>query len=70
MTTKVFKLSFKTPVHFGKKRLSDGEMTITSDTLFSALFIETLQLGKETGWLLNDLIISDCLLYTSDAADE
>ena len=53
MTTKVFKLSFKTPVHFGKKRLSDGEMTITSDTLFSALFIEALQLGKETDWLLN-----------------
>ncbi|MEJ7160136.1 type III-A CRISPR-associated RAMP protein Csm4, partial [Staphylococcus caprae] len=48
MATKVFKLSFKTPVHFGKKRLSDGEMTITADTLFSALFIETLQLGKDT----------------------
>ena len=66
MTTKVFKLSFKTPVHFGKKRLSDGEMTITSDTLFSALFIEALQLGIETDWLLNDLIISDTFPYENE----
>ena len=41
-------------------------MTITSDTLFSALFIETLQLGKETGWLLNDLIISDTFPYENE----
>ena len=61
MTTKVFKLSFKTPVHFGKTFVR-WEMTITSDTLFSALFIETLQLGIETDWLLNDLIISDTFL--------
>ena len=27
--------------------------------MFSALFIEALQLGIETDWLLNDLIISD-----------
>ena len=66
MATKVFKLSFKTPVHFGKKRLSDGEMTITADTLFSALFIETLQLGKDTDWLLNDLIISDTFPYENE----
>lgn len=66
MTTKVFKLSFKTPVHFGKKRLSDGEMTITSDTLFSALFIEALQLDVKTNWLLNDLIISDTFPYENE----
>ena len=46
--------------------MSDGEMTITSDTLFSALCIETLQLGKETGWLLNDLIISDTFPYENE----
>ena len=41
-------------------------MTITSDTLFSALFIEALQLGIETDWLLNDLIISDTFPYESE----
>lgn len=65
MTTKVFKLSFKTPVHLGKKVVR-WEMTITSDTLFSALFIEALQLGIETDWLLNDLIISDTFPYENE----
>lgn len=41
-------------------------MTITSDTLFSALFIEALQLGIETDWLLNDLIISDTFPYENE----
>ena len=66
MITKIFKLSFKTPVHFGKKRLSDGEMTIKADTLFSALYTETLNLGKQTNWLMNDLIISDTFPYESE----
>ncbi|NHA35397.1 type III-A CRISPR-associated RAMP protein Csm4 [Staphylococcus schleiferi] len=66
MNIEIFKLHFKTPVHFGKKRLSDGEMTILADTLFSALFIESLQLGIDTNWLLNDIVISDTFPFESE----
>lgn len=66
MKTVILKLSFKSPVHFGKKRLSDGEMTIQADTLFSALFIEAINLGMDTQWLLDDLIISDTFPYESN----
>ncbi|KIX91210.1 CRISPR-associated protein Csm4 [Staphylococcus microti] len=66
MDTAVFKLNFKTPVHFGNKRLSDGEMTIAADTLFSALFIECLQLNINTDWLMNELVISDTFPYENE----
>lgn len=66
MNVEIFKLHFKAPVHFGQKRLSDGEMTISADTLFSALFIESLQMGLNTDWLLNDLVISDTFPFESD----
>lgn len=62
----IFKLNFKTPVHFGNKRLSDGEMTIAADTLFSALFIEALKLDINTDFLLNELIISDTFPYENE----
>ena len=41
-------------------------MTIKADTLFSALYTETLNLGKQTNWLMNDLIISDTFPYESE----
>ncbi|PNZ25820.1 type III-A CRISPR-associated RAMP protein Csm4 [Staphylococcus rostri] len=63
MEIEIFKLQFKSPVHFGHKRLSDGEMTIAADTLFSALFIEALHLGMDTEWLLRELVISDTFPY-------
>lgn len=66
MEMEVFRLNFKTPVHFGRKRLSDGEMTIAADTLFSALFIETLNLKMDTHWLLDDLRISDTFPYENE----
>ncbi|EHD7789390.1 type III-A CRISPR-associated RAMP protein Csm4 [Staphylococcus pseudintermedius] len=66
MVMKIFKLHFHTAVHFGNKRLSDGEMTISADTLFSALFIENLQLGQSQEWLHNDLILSDTFPFVND----
>lgn len=66
MATKVFKLKFETPVHFGKKRLSDSEKTIASDTLFSAIFIEALLLKADLELLLNELLLSDTFPYFED----
>lgn len=51
MNYAVFKLVFKTAYHvgndLGSATLASAEMTINSDTLFSALCIEALQLGGE-----------------------
>ena len=66
MRMEIYKLHFKAPVHFGNKRLSDGEMSIAADTLFSALFIEALQLKMDTNWLLNDLVLSDTFPYENE----
>lgn len=66
MPIEVFELKFKGPVHFGRKRLSDSEMTVAADTLFSALFIETLQLNMSTDWLLNDIVISDTFPFENE----
>ncbi|MFP3770534.1 type III-A CRISPR-associated RAMP protein Csm4 [Enterococcus faecium] len=63
MITQIIKLSFNSPVHFGNKRLSDSEMVISSDTLFSALFIEALNLNLDTDLLMKDLVISDTFPY-------
>ena len=72
MNYKVYKLSFNSPVHFGKNQLSDSEYSICSDTVFSALCIETLCMGegaidKIVDLARNgDLIISDALPYIKD----
>ena len=44
---KIIKLYFESPVHFGEKRLSESKITFSADTLFSALMIEAVGLGKE-----------------------
>lgn len=59
MSLRIIKLSFNGPVHFGTKRLGGSDFSIKSDTLFSALFIEALNLGVSTKFLLEDLLISD-----------
>lgn len=45
MADRIVKLSFSGPVHFGARRLSDGAYTCDAATLFSALYIEALQVG-------------------------
>ncbi|MDT2808916.1 type III-A CRISPR-associated RAMP protein Csm4 [Enterococcus asini] len=66
MTTKIIKLTFQRPVHFGKKRLSDGEATFAADTFFSGLYIEALAMGMDSEWLLSDLVISDSFPYIDE----
>lgn len=67
MGAKVVKLSFRGPVHFGEKRLSDSEYVCDCATLFSALFIELLQMGAADDFLdaarSGDCLISDAFPY-------
>ncbi|MGV2928381.1 type III-A CRISPR-associated RAMP protein Csm4 [Macrococcus capreoli] len=66
METLIVKLSFLTPVHFGKRRLADSEQSIKADTLFSALFIEAIQLDLDTKILLDNIVISDTFPYIEE----
>lgn len=43
MNAKIVRLTFLSPVHFGRGRLSDSAFTCDAGTLFSALFIEALK---------------------------
>ena len=47
MNNKIYKLSFPTGVHFGKKNLEETEITFGADVLFSALALEALRMGEE-----------------------
>lgn len=63
----IFKLNFKTPVHFGSGRLGSSENFIFADTLFSALYKEAIKiygdeetdslriLADESNFLISDL---------------
>lgn len=67
MDTKIVRLSFQGPVHFGGGRLSDGEPTCDVATLFSAFYIEALRMGC-AGRLLaaakvGDFALSDAFPY-------
>lgn len=69
----IYKLSFKTPVHFGNGRLSGTLNTIYADTLFSALCKEALKLYDEHGIDVlysmakrGNFIISDAMPYYND----
>jgi CRISPR-associated protein Csm4 len=73
MNYEIYKLTFKTPVHFGKGRLTGTDNVIYADTLFSALCIEALKLygadgvDKLCSLVKNDgLRISDMFPYSSD----
>lgn len=66
MSMKIFKLSFSSLVHFGNKRLSDSDSTVAADTLFSALFIEAINLKKDCTFLLEDVTISDAFPYIEE----
>lgn len=58
MDYNIYKLSFKTPVHFGKGRLSSSVYTIYADTLFSALYKEAILIyGEDKAKKLYDYCI-------------
>ena len=67
MEYKIYKLRFKTGVHFGNGLLNDSINTVKADTLFSALYLEALNIGKndELYKMANDsrLFISDAMPY-------
>ena len=42
----LYKFSFKTSVHFGNGMLGASEQRFCADTLFSAMYIEALQMGR------------------------
>ncbi len=73
MKFSIYKLSFKTAVHFGNGRLTESGMTFYADTLFSALFKEALKLQGNDGAqeLLKmakggRLLLSDSMPYYDD----
>src|SRR5690625_3705933 len=68
MKKTLVKLHFKTPLHIGKRSLTDSEFTIKADTLFSALLIESgynknLLEAVEAG----ELRFSDCLPFIDNS---
>lgn len=66
----VYKLEFKSSVHFGNGMLSDTGVTFCADTLFSALYIEAMKLGKESVLLSETtqgkLLFTDAFPYIGD----
>ena len=71
METKIVKLSFRGPVHFGGGRLSDGRAACDAATLFSALYIEALRTGDADKLLAaaktGDFVLSDAFPYIGDS---
>lgn len=66
LTVKVVKLNFTAPVHFGSKRLVDSNITFCSDTLFSAIFQEGIQLGINVENIKNSIVLSDAFPFQDD----
>lgn len=70
MEYKIYKLRFKTGVHFGNGLLNDSINTVKADTLFSALYLEALNIGKNDELYKmakgNRLFISDAMPYVND----
>lgn len=66
----VYKLNFRTPVHFGTGALSTGTMAFCADTLFSALYIEAMRHGCNENLYemtrAGDILLSDAFPYMSD----
>ena len=66
----VYKLEFTTSVHFGNGMLSDTGVTFYADTLFSALYIEAMKLGKENIFLSEvaqgKLLFTDAFPYIGE----
>ena len=70
MASKVVKLTFETPVHFGRRRLTDSEYTCDAATIFSALYMEALNMGCADELLQaarsGEFTISDAFPYIED----
>lgn len=66
----IYKMEFTTGVRFGSGMLSDTGTSFCADTLFSALFIEALKLGKEKMFFSEvkqgNLLLSDSFPYIGE----
>lgn len=69
----MYKLTFPNGIHIGNGKLSSADITIHSDTIFSAMCIEMLNIGGEEALhnfmdmaKNNQLVISDAFPYISD----
>lgn len=67
MFYQIYKLDFLNNVHFGRNALDDSKMTFCADTLFSALFQETLKMGRQDEFYQlterGSLLFSDAFPY-------
>ena len=67
MIYQLYKLEFLNHVRFGKRSLNDVEYTLHADTLYSALYIEALKVGKQEEFYditkNGDVTFSDAFLY-------
>lgn len=70
MEYSVYKFKFLTDVHLGTGLLNDSAMTFHADTLFSALYIEAMRLGRENELLSaveqGKLLFSDAFPFVGD----
>ena len=66
----IYKLAFKTGVHFGNGALSSNAISFLADNLFSALYIEALKFGQNDELYSlcvdGELLISDAFPYIAD----
>lgn len=66
----VYRLAFSTSVHFGEGMLNSSACTFRADTLFSALYIEALHIGRADEFLEEvkegNLLLSDAFPYVGD----
>ena len=62
MASKIYKLTFLTPVRFGLLSNTASEVSVHADTLFSALFLAFLESGKEQAFL--DAVKEGRLLFS------
>lgn len=70
MKNYIYKLKFKTPVHFGKNSLTNSTPTCLADTLFSAICIRWIEIFNDIDDLIesvnqNKFLISDTFPYVN-----
>ena len=70
MASRIYKLTFLTPVRFGLLSNTASQASVHADTLFSALFLAFMESGKEGDFLdavrEGRLLFSDGLPYSGD----
>lgn len=72
MRNEIYKLTFPRGVHFGNKDITETAINFCADTLFSALFLESLKMGGEypqkllQGVQEGKLLISDGFPYIGE----